>query len=113
MVLGSVVVFVACYAAAVSWAARRGRGALLGAAAVMLLLVVAGALLLGHRHAVPSVPRLLLYALAFLGPAVLLPPLLLWRRTVTAGPTLPLALVSTVGGLLAGWVLVVFGLRVW
>ena len=111
MVLGYVAVFVAGYAAAVSWAARRGRGALLGAAAVMLLLVVAGALLLGHRHAVPSVPRLLLHALAFLGPAVLLPPLLLWRHA--GGPALPRALVGTVGGLLARWVLVVFGLRVW
>ena len=51
--------------------------------------------------------------LAFLGPAVVLPPLLLWGRAEAGAPTLGLALVGTIAGLLAGWVVVVFGLRVW
>ena len=113
MILAFIVVFLAGYIAVMGWAARRGRGAVLAAAGATLGLVVLAALLLGQRYAVPSIPRLLLFALAFLGPAVVLPPLLLWRPAATGGPALSLALLGAVAGLLGGWVLVVFGLRVW
>jgi len=113
MILAFVVVFLAGYVAVTGWAARRGRGALAATAGATLMLVVLAALLLGQRYAVPSIPRLLLFALAFLGPAVVLPPLLLWPRAGAGGPTLSLALLGTVAGLLAGWVVVVFGMRVW
>ena len=113
MILAFVVVFLAGYVAVMGWAARRGRGGLAATAAATLALVLLAALFLGQRYAVPSIPRLLLFALAFLGPAVALPPLLLWHRAGAGGPTLSLALLGTVAGLLAGWVVVVFGMRVW
>jgi len=113
MILAFVVVFLTGYVAVMGWAVRRGRGALVATAGAALALVVLGALLLGHRYAVPSIPLLLLFALTFVGPAVVLPPLLLWRRAAAGGPALGLALLGAVAGLLGGWVLVVFGLRVW
>jgi hypothetical protein len=113
MILAFIVVFLAAYVAAAAWGAHRGRGPLAGVAGATLAIIVLGSLFLGHRYSVPSVPLLLLYMLAFLGPAVVLPPLLLWSRTAAGAPTLGLALLGTIAGLLAGWVVVVFGLRVW
>jgi hypothetical protein len=113
MILAFIVVFLAGYVAAAAWGARRGRRPLASVAGATLAIIVLGSLLLGYRYAVPSVPLLLLSMLAFLGPAVILPPLLLWGRAAPGAPTLGLALVGTIAGLLAGWVVVVFGLRVW
>ncbi|HEY2995092.1 MAG TPA: hypothetical protein VGM22_19940 [Methylomirabilota bacterium] len=113
MILAFIVVFLAGYVAAAAWGARRGRRPLVSVAGATLAIIVLGSLFLGHQYAVPSVPLLLLYMLAFLGPAVVLPPLLLWGRAEAGAPTLGLALVGTIAGLLAGWVVVVFGLRVW
>jgi hypothetical protein len=117
MILGGVVVFLAAYVAAAAWAAGRGRAPLAAVAALALAIVVLSALVLGHQYAVPSIPRLLLFKLAFVGPAVAVPFLLLWPRAVpghaAGGAPLGLALLGAVGGLLAGWVIVVFGLGVW
>ena len=116
MILLFVVLFLAAYVPAVSWAARGGQGRLARMTAGVLALLLAAALLLGHRYAVPSLPRLLLFALAFVGPAVVLPALLLWPRAAiggAAGATLGLSLFGAMAGLLAGWAIVVYGLRVW
>lgn len=116
MILVGVVIFLGAYVAAAAWAAGRGRAHLAGLAALSLAVIVLGALLLGLHYAVPSVLSVLLFAVAFVGPAVILPPLLLWRRSPgrpAAGGALGRALLGTVAGLLAGWVIVVFGLRVW
>jgi hypothetical protein len=113
MILGGVVVFLAAYVAAAAWAAGRGRAPLAAVAALALAIVVLSALVLGHQYAVPSIPRLLLFKLAFVGPAVVVPFLLLWPRAAPGHAPLGLALLGAVGGLLAGWVIVVFGLGVW
>jgi hypothetical protein len=113
MILGFIVVFLALYVAAAAWGAHHGRGSLAGVAGVTLAIIVLGSLFLGHRYDVPSMPLLLLSMLTFLGPAVIVPPVLLWGRAVPGAPTLGLALLGTIGGLLAGWAFVVFGLRVW
>ena len=113
MVLAYVIVFVAAYTAALARATRRGRGALLATAAAALAVILTGALLLGLSHAVPSIARLMLVTLLFMAPAVLLPPVLLWRRATVREPAMGLALAGAAVGLLMGWVLVVFGVRVW
>ena len=113
MILVFLVVFVAGYTPAAAWGARRGRRSLARVVGVTLAIIVLGSLLLGHRVGVPSVPLLLLYVLAFLGPAVIVPALLLWGQAGRDGSTAGLALVGTLAGLLAGWAVVVFGLRVW
>ena len=117
MILGGVVVFLGVYVAGAAWAARRGRTQLATVAGLALTIVVLSALFLGHQYAVPSIPRLLLFKLAFVGPAVVLPLLLLWPRAAAGyaagGAPLGLALLGAVGGLLAGWVIVVFGMGVW
>ena len=117
MILAAVVVFLGAYVSAAAWAAGRGRAHLAGVAAVALAIVVLSALVLGHHYAVPSIPRLLLFKVAFVGPAVVLPSLLLWPRAAAGGAvggaSMGLALIGTIAGLLAGWVIVVFGLRVW
>lgn len=59
---------------------------------------------------------MLLYALAFLGPIVLVPTMLLWHQAATGAvrnATLGTALVGALAGLLCGWVLLVYGLGVW
>ena len=115
MILMAVVIFLTAYVVAAAWAAGRGRAHLAGVAGLALAFIVVAALVLGQYYAVPSIPSLVLFKVAFVGPAVVLPPLLLWWRagSVMPGGTLRLALLGTVTGLLAGWVIVVFGLRVW
>ena len=117
MILGGVVVFLGAYVAAAAWAAGRGRAQLATVAGLALAIVVLSALFFGYQYAVPSIPRLLLFKLAFVGPAVVLPFLLLWPRTApghaAGGAPLGLTLLGAIGGLLAGWVIVVFGLGVW
>ena len=112
-----VVLLVGGYAVVASWAVRHGGPPRLGlVAAGALILIVLAALLVGHRYAVPSVPRLLLYALAFLGPIVLVPTMLLWRQAATEAArnaALGTALVGALAGLLCGWLLLVYGLGVW
>ncbi|OLC14526.1 MAG: hypothetical protein AUH29_10030 [Candidatus Rokubacteria bacterium 13_1_40CM_69_27] len=112
-----VVLLVGGYAVVASWAVRHGGQPRLGAvAAGALMLVALAALLAGHRYAVPSMPRLLLYALAFMGPIVLVPTVLLWRQAAigaTRNAMLGTALLGALAGLLCGWVLLVYGLGVW
>lgn len=115
MVLLYCVILVLGYAPAAAWAVRRGGSERLWAAAASTLgLIVLLGVLLGYRFAVPSTPRLLLYLLAFSAPAVLLPTLLLWAqrgRSRTQAPALALA--GSAIGLGVGWLVVVYGLRVW
>jgi hypothetical protein len=116
MILLFVVLFLAAYVPAVAWAARGGPRRLARMTGGVLVLLLAAALVLGYRYSVPSVPRLLLFALAFVGPAIVLPALLLWPRAAIGGAggvALGLSLFGAMAGLLAGWVIVVYGLRVW
>jgi Kef-type K+ transport system membrane component KefB len=103
------------YPAAATRAVRRGRRALLILAASTLLLICAAGVMLGVYHRVPSIPRLLLYALTLTLPAVLLPTLLLALRQHDAnrGRTFGIALAGAMVGLLCGWLLAIYGLRGW
>jgi hypothetical protein len=105
------------YPVAAAWAVSRGgpRGLWLTGSAT-LLLVAAAAALLGRHHAVPSVARLLLYALAFTGPVVVVPTALLSLSGRPGGGwagRLPAAVLGAGVGIVCGWLLVIYGLGVW
>ena len=117
MIFVFVVLLVVVYPVAASWAVTRGgphRLWLTGSAT--LLLIAAAAVLLGRHYGVPSLARLLLYAMAFTGPVVVVPTVLL-SFSKAPGPAwagrLPVAVLGACVGLICGWVLVVFGLGVW
>lgn len=110
------VLLVVAYAVAASWAVSHGsRRRLWLTALATLVLLGAAAVLLGRHYAVPSLGRLLLYKMAFTGPVVVVPTVLL--SFSKARPTwvgwLPVALLGACIGIICGWVLVVFGLGVW
>src|SRR5687768_3023656 len=105
------------YAFVAARAVRRGPSVLLAAAAAALLLVVALAILLGIGFRVPSMARLLLFTIAFLGPSIVVPTALLWPRAHrppgVADGTIYMALGGSIAGLAAGWVVIVYVLPVW
>lgn len=112
-----VVLLVVAYGMAASWTVSHGgllRLWLMGSAT--LLLIAVAAILLGWHYAVPSLARLLLYAMVFTGPVVVVPTVLL---SFSKGPgsgwagRLPVAVLGACIGVVCGWVLVVFGLGVW
>jgi hypothetical protein len=110
------IVLLVGYPIAASRAARRGRAALSAVAGGSLLLLVVGVIGLGLLFEVRSTTRLLVYALAFLGPALLMPCALLWRPA--GGPraargSFGIAAAGALAGLTVGWLLVVYVLRVW
>jgi len=111
-----VVILVAGYAVAASWAAPHGPSRLwLTAMATLLLIAVAG-VLLGRHYAVPSLSRLLLYTVALTGPIVFVPTTMLSFTTgtrSTLATALPTAVLGACLGFVCGFVIVVFGLRVW
>ena len=81
-----------------------------------LLFVVVAAVFLGRHYAVPRLPRLLLYALAFTESLVLVPTVLLsFQRMagLASAGALRAALLGACIGLLCGYAIVVFGLGVW
>ncbi len=117
MVFLFVVVLVVGYAVVAGRLAREGGAGRLGIAALCALSIVAlAATFLGWWYAVPSFARLLAYAMALTGPAVLLPTVLLWGR-IAAGAArdgaLATALLGALAGSVCGFLLVVYGLRVW
>lgn len=120
MVLLLVVVLVFGYAIAASRAARHGLGRLWFTASVALALVIAGSVALGRYHAVPSLSRLLMYVGALTAPVVVVPTALLslLRPPVppsrrASGSALATAFAGACLGLVFGFVITVFGLRVW
>lgn len=111
-----VVILVGGYALAANWAARHGQGQLWLTAAATLLLIALGSVLLGRYYAVPSTRRLLLYTMALAGPIVFVPTAMLSFATAvrsTLATALPTAILGACLGLVCGFVIVVFGLRVW
>jgi len=116
MMVVFVVVVVVAYALAASWAAQHGRGRLWLTAAGFLLLVVVSGVLLGRHYSVPSLPRLILYVVALTGPIVAIPTTMLSRAATTKSTmmaALPTAILGACIGLVCGFVIVVFGLKVW
>jgi len=111
-----IVILVGGYAMAASWAVRSGPFRLWLMASTALLLIVAGGVVLGRYYAVPSLPRLLLYAVTLTGPIVIVPTAMLSFATATR-PTwaqaIPTAVLGACLGFVCGLVIVVFGLRVW
>jgi len=110
------VTFIGGYALVASWAVRRSRSALLLSAVVAALFLVAAATFLGFWHTVPSMLRLTMYILGFVGPVIVVPTALLWRRTTNALPStgsFPIALVGAGLGLVLGYFIVVFGFGTW
>ena len=110
-----VVILVAGYPVAASWAAPHGQRRLwLTASATLLVIAIAG-VLLGRYYAVPSMSRLLLYAVALTGPIVLVPTTMLsfMKGTRSTSAALPTAVLGACLGIVSGFVIVVFGLRVW
>lgn len=108
---------VVAYAVAASWAVSHGGPRRLWlTGSVTLLLVVVAVVILGRHYAVPSFARLLVYAMVFTGPVVVVPTVLL---SFTKAPRpawlgrLPAALLGACIGVVCGWVLLVFGLGVW
>jgi len=116
MMLLFLVILVVAYAAAASWASRYGRARLWLTAAAALLSIVAGSVFLGRRFEVPSLLRLLLYALALTGPIVLVPTAMLSFFAASKpalAKALPTAIVGACLGLACGFVTAVFGLGMW
>jgi len=111
-----VLILVAGYAVAASWVTPHGLSRLwLTAIATLLLIVVAG-VLLGRHYAVPSLARLLLHTVTLTGPIVFVPTTMLsftigTRSTLASA--LPTAVLGACLGFVCGFVMVVFGLRVW
>lgn len=117
MILAGSVLLVVAYAVAASLAvARGGRRRLWLTGAAALVLIAAAALGLGRYFGVPSYARLLLYMMAFTGPVVVVPTVLL---SFSSGPRptwtgrLPMAALGTGVGFVCGWLLTVVGLGVW
>ncbi len=110
-----VVMFVAGYAVAAGRAVRHGQGRLGLTAAGALLLIAVGSVLLGRFYRVPSVGRLLLYAGALMGPVVFVATTMLSFAAGRSSPrkALPTAIAGACLGLVCGFAIAVFWLRVW
>jgi hypothetical protein len=111
-----VILLVAGYAVAASWAAPHGRNRLWLTAIASILLIVVASAFLGRHYTVPSLPSLLLYAVALTGPIVFVPTTMLSltiRTRSTLATALPTAVLGACLGFACGFVIVVFGLRVW
>lgn len=109
-------ILVGGYAVAANRAVRHGQGRLWFTAAAALLLIALVSVLSGRSYGVPSLWRLLLYAMALAGPIVLVPTTVLsFAKAVrpTLGTSLPTAILGACLGLVCGFVIVVFWLRVW
>ena len=106
---------VAAYIFAASRAVRRGAVMLWATAALTLAVIVIGAAALGRLYSVPSMTRLLLYALMLLGPSVLgvTTALTLARAPRFAAVRLTLALLAAIAGLVGGFIASVYGLGAW
>ncbi len=116
MIFLYVVLLVVAYAVAASWAVSHGgRRRLWLTGSATLVLLAAAAVGLGRHYAVPSVARLLLYKMAFTGPVVVVPTVLLSlsKAPPTWAGRLPVAVLGACIGIICGWVLVVFALGVW
>lgn len=116
MIVLFVVILVGGYAVAANWAARHGQGRLWLGAAVTLLLIAFGSVLLGRYYDVPSPRRLLRYVMALTGPIVVVPTTMLSFATAvrsTLATALPTAIVGACLGFVCGFFIVVFGLRAW
>ena len=116
MLLFVAVLLVGGYAVIATRAARRGYPHLALVAASALGLIVVAATLLGLAYAVPSIPRVVVYTVAFFWPVVIVPTVVLagvpaLRQRHAAALTI--AVVAAIVGLCAGWMLAVFGLRGW
>ena len=111
-----VVILLGGFVVVASRVARHGPGRLWFTAAAAMLLIALGSVLLGRYYSVPSVSRVLLYAVALTGPAVLVPTTMLSFapvRALTLAKALPIAILSACLGLALGLVIVVFWLKVW
>ena len=109
-------VLIGGYAVAASWAVCRGLGRLWSTATASLLLIVAGGIIIGRYYSVPSLSRLLLYVVVLTAPVVLVPTVMLsLSRTprLTFAKPFPTAILGACVGFVCGWVVVVYGLRVW
>lgn len=116
MIFLFVVILVGGYAVAAHWAVRHGQGRLWFTAAAALLLIALGSVLVGRYYGVPSLWRLLLYVMALAGPIVFVPTTMLSFATAarsTLWAALPTAILGACLGLVCGFVIVVFWLRVW
>jgi hypothetical protein len=81
-----------------------------------LLSIVVLAVGLSVRYSVPSTARVAVYLLVFCGPSILLATSVLsLSRTFTRAPLgqLAAAAVGSIGGLALGFIIVVYGLRIW
>lgn len=111
-----VVILLGAFVVVASRVARHGPGRLWFTAFVTLLLIALGSVLLGRYYDVPSVSRLLLYAVALTGPGVLVPTTMLSFapvRALTLAKVLSTAILGACLGLALGLIIVVFGLKVW
>ncbi len=116
MVFLFLVIFVGAYALAASWVARQGTARLWLTAIGTLLLIVVSGVFLGKYYDEQSLPHLLLYFIALTGPIVVVPTVLLAYTTTaksTTAKAFPTAILGASLGLVCGYVIVVWGLRVW
>lgn len=116
MILLFVMIVAGVYAVAASRASRHGPGQLWLTAAAALLLITLGGVLLGHHYRVPDLGRMLLYVVALTGPIVLVPTTMLSFAPAmrsTLAKAFATAILGAFLGLVCGFVIVVFGLRVW
>lgn len=116
MIVAASALLVLAYALAASWAVSRSPRCLWQTAAATLGLIALAAIVLGRHYSVPSPARLLLVTMAFVGPAVVAPTVLL---SVSSAPgsacagRLAMAVLGGCAGAIGGLFLVVFGFGVW
>jgi hypothetical protein len=104
------------YGAAATWAYRRGAAVLVLCCVAGLILLACTAVLLGLWYDVPSVSRLVVYMLAAVGPAIVVPTWLLGLLRLNPNPRIhpfPVAFAAAVVGLALGYLLVIYGVALW
>ena len=116
MLVFAALTLTAGYGAAATWAYSRGAAVLTFCCGMGLFLLAAFGVLLGLWYDVPSVSRLVVYMLAFVGPAIVAPTWLLGLLRLNPNPPVrpfPVAFSGAVIGLALGYLIVAYGFVIW
>jgi hypothetical protein len=111
-----IVPLILAFSPAAVWALRAGGLRRLWAlCGLMLLSILFLAIVVSIKYSVPSSARVALYFLAVCGPSILLATSALSISALTRAPQgqLAAAFIGSIAGLAVGFIVIVYGLRVW